>query len=210
LLALNFDPAKVLVLPHGIEVERFERIPDLPQDIDVVFVGHLWALKEVGRLLKAWQLVIRRHPQARLAIVGDGPQRVELETLARELGIWEQVTFTGAADNVPEWLSRAKIFVNLANQEGVPMAMIEAMTAGLVPVVTAVGGVPSVVKHGENGFLIPNPADPAEVAECILRLLTGENLYQSLRQNALKIRRNHSYPAVSEWWQPILETLKRS
>jgi glycosyltransferase involved in cell wall biosynthesis len=210
LLALDFDPSKVFVLPHGIEVERFDRLSGLPQDIDAIFVGYLWALKEVGRLLKAWQLVIRQCPDARLVIVGDGPQREELETLARELGIWEQMTFTGVVDNVPEWLSRAKIFVNLANQEGVPMAMIEAMIAGLVPVVTDVGGVPSVVKHGENGFLIPNPADPALVADHILRLLTDETLYQNLRQNALQIRRNHSYAAVSEWWQPILETLKRS
>jgi glycosyltransferase involved in cell wall biosynthesis len=207
LIALNFDPTKVFVLPHGVEVQRFDRIPNLAQDIDVIFVGYLWALKEVGRLLKAWQYVIQQKPDARLAIVGDGPQREELESLARQLGITDSVTFAGVVDNVPYWISRAKVFVNLANQEGVPMAMIEAMIGGLVPVVTAVGGVPSVVRNGENGFLVDNPADPTLVAERILAVLNDENLYASLQHNALSIRDKHSYTAVSDWWESILKNL---
>ncbi|HLA43256.1 MAG TPA: glycosyltransferase, partial [Aggregatilineales bacterium] len=85
LLHLDFDPAKVFVLPHGIEVERFRRIPDLPQDIDAIFVGYLWALKEVPRLLRAWRIVVNARPEAQLVLVGDGPQRNELESLVQEL-----------------------------------------------------------------------------------------------------------------------------
>lgn len=207
LLALNFDPRRVFVLPHGIETERFRRIEGLPQDIDVIFVGYLWALKEVGRLLKAWRLVVDQRPQARLAIVGDGPERDRLAAQARDLNITASVIFAGVVDNVPEWLSRAKIFANLANQEGVPMAMIEAMIAGVVPVVTDVGGVPSVVKDGENGFLVANPADPARVAERILRLLDDPALYTKLQAQALAIREHHTYAAVTAAWTPIFAAL---
>jgi len=210
LLALGFDPRRVFVLPHGVEVGRFVRLPDLPQDIDAVFVGYLWALKEVGRLLQAWQLVLQKKPAARLVILGDGPQRALLESQARALGITAQVTFAGVVDDVPAWLSRARVFVNLANQEGVPMAMIEAMLCGLVPVVTDVGGVGSVVRDGENGFLLANPADPALVAERILSLLDDPALCAQLRQEALKIRDNHRYETVSKWWYPIFEGLKHT
>ena len=209
LLAHGFDPARVFALPHGVESERFVRQTDAPQDIDAIFVGYLWPLKEVGRLLHAWKIVLASRPDARLTLLGDGPQRAELEAQARSLGITSAVDFVGVVDDVPAWLSRAKIFVNLANQEGVPMAMIEAILCGLVPVVTAVGGVPSVVRDDENGYLIDNPADPAIVAERILRLLDDPSHFARLQEGALSVRADHSYEAVTEAWTPILTALEK-
>jgi glycosyltransferase involved in cell wall biosynthesis len=209
LLAHGFKSERVFALPHGVDVTRFIRQPDARQDIDAIFVGYLWPLKEVGRLLQAWQIVLKNRPSAKLVLLGDGPQRAELEAQAASLGIAENITFTGVVDNVQEWLSRAKIFVNLSNQEGVPMAMIEAMLCGLVPVVTSVGGVPSVVRDGENGFLVDSPADPATVASHIKSLLNDPALIARLHDEARAVRDDHSYEAVTTAWTPILHQLEK-
>jgi glycosyltransferase involved in cell wall biosynthesis len=209
LLAHGFKSERVFALPHGVDVTRFIRQPDARQDIDAIFVGYLWPLKEVGRLLQAWQIVLKNRPSAKLVLLGDGPQRAELEAQATSLGIAENITFTGVVDNVQEWLSRAKIFVNLSNQEGVPMAMIEAMLCGLVPVVTSVGGVPSVVRDGENGFLVDSPADPATVASHIKSLLNDPALIARLHDEARAVRDDHSYEAVTTAWTPILHQLEK-
>ncbi|MBZ0307773.1 MAG: glycosyltransferase, partial [Anaerolineae bacterium] len=143
---MGFTPEKIFVVPHAIEMTRFTRREDQPQDVDVIYTGHLWPLKEIWRTLTAWKIVLQHKPKARLVLVGEGSARPHLEKLADELGITAQVTFAGWSDDPVSWLSRAKIYVNVSGQEGVPLAMLEAMACGVVPVVTAVGGVPSVIQ----------------------------------------------------------------
>jgi glycosyltransferase involved in cell wall biosynthesis len=199
---------RIFVMPHAVEMSRFVRRTDAPQDIDVIFTGLLIELKEVARLLDAWAKVVKKRPEARLALVGDGPLRPELEAQAARLGISENVIFTGWVDNVADYLSRAKIFVNLANQEGVPHSMIEAMACGLVPVVTDVGGVPSVIAEGANGLLLPNYPDPELVAERILSLLENPAQREAMAKAAQTVRDQHTYEAVCAAWTPVLDYLR--
>ncbi|MBZ0307774.1 MAG: glycosyltransferase, partial [Anaerolineae bacterium] len=77
----------------------------------------------------------------------------------------------------------------------------------LVPIVTDVGGVASVVRDGENGYLIPHPAAPHLVAERVLHLLNNENRYHQMRQKVYQVRQLYSYEAVARWWMPIFEQL---
>lgn len=209
LIALGFDPNRVLVVPHAIDMNRYHRREGLPQDIDAIYTGHLWSLKEVWRTVTAWKTVIAHKPNAHLVIVGDGSTRPDLEKLARELGVEKQITFAGWSDDPVGWLSRAKIFVNVSNQEGVPTAMLEAMVCGLVPVVTEVGGVPSVIQDGVNGYLIENPADPEIIAEKILSLLDNPQTYEKMRHEAGKVRELYGYEAVSRAWEAVFKQLKK-
>jgi len=208
LVALNVPAERIFVLSHAIEAERFIRDDHAPQDLDVVFVGSLIPLKEVGLLIAAWQHVVHKLPNARLGIVGDGDLRESLAQQARQLGIFEHVEFIGWVDDVVPHLSRAKVFANLSNQEGVPHAMIESMVCGLVPVVTDVGGVPSVIQDRDNGFLIANPADPKTVAERIITLLTDPEKYHMMQKAAMSIREQHTYEVVRDEWTPILDYLR--
>lgn len=209
LIALGFDPNRVLVVPHAIDMNRYHRREGLPQDIDAIYTGHLWSLKEVWRTVTAWKTVIAHKPNAHLVIVGDGSTRPDLEKLAHELGVEKQITFAGWSDDPVGWLSRAKIFVNVSNQEGVPTAMLEAMVCGLVPVVTEVGGVPSVIQDGVNGYLIENPADPEIIAEKILSLLDNPQTYEKMRHEAGKVRELYGYEAVSRAWEAVFKQLKK-
>lgn len=210
LLKLGFAPERVWVVSHAIEMERYQRQTDAPQDFAAIYTGHLWALKETWRLVEAWKVVIEKHPQARLAIVGDGEMRETLIEQAQQLGLSEHVHFEAWTNDVVGWLSRARIFVNVSNQEGVPMAMLEAMACGLVPVVTAVGGVPDVIQDGVNGFLIEEPAQPSQIADRIITLLEDESCYKAMQQRALSIRERYGYSAVIAEWEPVLAHLRRA
>jgi glycosyltransferase involved in cell wall biosynthesis len=142
-------------------------------------------------------------------LVGEGSARPHLEKLADELGITAQVTFAGWSDDPVSWLSRAKIYVNVSGQEGVPLAMLEAMACGVVPVVTAVGGVPSVIQDGINGCLLESPADPSLIAKQILHLLHTPEILEKMRGEALKVRDLYGYEAVSGAWQAVFQKLQK-
>lgn len=210
LLAIGFSKNQVFTVPHAINMDRYKRQDGAPQDIDVVFVGGFWALKEVGLLIDAWSEVVKARPDAKLALIGDGTLRHDLEAQAKALGLEENIIFTGWRDDIPAWLSRAKIFSNLSNQEGVPTAMLEGMSCGLVPVVTQVGGVPSVIQHNVNGYMVENPADPSIVAEHFLYLLDDANRadYERLRDEAIKVRNQYGYDEVSTYWPPVWARLR--
>jgi glycosyltransferase involved in cell wall biosynthesis len=93
-------------------------------------------------------------PQARLLIVGDGSLRGALEKEAENLGIMPYTIFAGARRDIPELLASMDVFALSSDNEGMPVAILEAMAAGLPIVATAVGGISDAIKHEETGFLV--------------------------------------------------------
>jgi glycosyltransferase involved in cell wall biosynthesis len=134
-------------------------------------------------LLKAAARVVRRVPDVRFQIVGDGPRRDELEQQAAALRISAQVSFLGHRDDVPAVLERSDIFAFPSFMEASPNAVIEAMAAGLPVVATRVGGIPEVVEHERNGLLVA-PGDDRALASGILRLIERPELAAQVAQAA--------------------------
>jgi glycosyltransferase involved in cell wall biosynthesis len=153
------------VVPNGI------RIPDLPtseercavrrelglaaDDVVAIIVARLTTVKGQDRLVRALARLAPARPRLKVVIVGEGPQREPLETLAAELGVSDKVVFTGLRRDVPRLLAAADLGVLPSLHEGVPMSVIEQMAAGLPVLASAVGGLPDVVGDGEEGFLVP-------------------------------------------------------
>ena len=98
---------------------------------------------------------------AHLVVLGEGPERLELERLARQLGV--PVYLPGRVPDVAAWLRRAALLVHPARWEGFGLALLEAMLAGLPVVATRVSSIPEIVADGETGLLVP-PDDPAALA----------------------------------------------
>ncbi len=122
-----------------------------------------WVLGSVARLsaVKNHALLLRAAAQAlpedgRLLLVGDGPERARLVALARELGLSDRALFVGGRHGVPQILAALDAFALCSIAEGLPLAVLEAMAAGLPVVATAVGGVPTALTHGYTGFLVPS------------------------------------------------------
>jgi glycosyltransferase involved in cell wall biosynthesis len=160
----------------------------------LVYVGRLSGEKGVDVLLHALAIVARRGEAFVLTIVGDGPESERLKALTCMLGLQDYVTFTGYVSDPDQLRSlylAAGIAVVPSLTEGIPVAMLEAMALGRVVIASAVGGIPSVVKHEQNGLLIP-PNSPVALAEAILRLWHEPTLGFHLAVSALAIRSSHT------------------
>jgi len=144
-------------------------------------VARLDPVKNHSALLRAMRSVLEHVPDARLFVIGDGPQRGALESLAIELAIAPTVVFLGARDDVPDLLAALDLFVLPSLTEGLSLTLIECCAAGKPIVATDVGGNPEVIRDGENGLLIP-PDDDRALATAIMRLLTDPDLAASIGQ----------------------------
>jgi glycosyltransferase involved in cell wall biosynthesis len=152
----------------------------------LISVGRLAAEKNWETLLQAFAKVYPEHPDVRLVLIGDGPARESLQTLAAELGIAERVTFTGSLpfEQVPAYLKAADVFSFASVTETQGLVTIEAMAAGL-PVVSVDGsGTRDIVEHGKQGFLVENDGDA--LANGLNQLLSDPSQMKRFRHNALK------------------------
>jgi len=123
-------------------------------DVCVGFVGRLSAQKSVHRLIRSFAMALHDGVNLRLVIVGDGPDRSELEELARTLGIGPRVAFAGSRNGAAV-MAAFDIFALPSRYEAFPYVLLEAAARGLPIVMTETGGAKSVVRHEENGFIVP-------------------------------------------------------
>jgi len=153
-------------------------------------VGRLdhWA-KGHKELLEAMAGLKERYPVQAL-IVGGGRREDEIKVLAAGLGLAAQAHFLGQRQDVPDLLQAMDIFVLPSYSEGVSLALLEAMAAGLPVIATAVGGTPEVVTDGVTGLLIP-PRDAAALAGALERLLGDPAGARQLGENARRHVREH-------------------
>jgi glycosyltransferase involved in cell wall biosynthesis len=142
--------------------------------IVVGFVGRMFDQKAPQVLIRAFAKCINRHPQVILAMVGDGPLRKQLEELAAELGVSEQIHWLGAR-NGQQAMPAFDLFVLSSHYEGMPYVILEAAHAGLPIVATRVSGVSSVVCDLENGLTV-EPGDVDGMARAIDTLLSDAEL----------------------------------
>jgi len=139
--------------------------------------GRLTAQKALGDTLEA----LARVPEVALLVLGDGPERATLERRAAELGIADRTRFLGAGtrDDVVALFRAVDVALVTSAWENLPHTLLEALAAGTPVIATAVGGIPEVVRDGENGLLVP-PRDVAEIASAIERLARDDELRASL------------------------------
>lgn len=174
--------ANVVVIPNSVPLPPAADGAETPGRI--LFLGEIGPRKGIYELLSALALLAPQHPDAHLAIGGQGEVE-QVRQRAAELGIAERVQFLGwvGAERKREELARAAIFCLPSHAEGLPMAMLEAMAAARAVVVTGVGGIPDAVRDGDNGLLVP-PGDAGRLAQALGALLGDDALRQRLGQRA--------------------------
>lgn len=186
-------PAQLAVIHNGVDPALWVERPAVgtspghsSPSCTVVMVGRLQDPKDPATLVRAWKRISGAH---RLILVGDGPIRPELEAIITGDRLSDRVILLGAREDVPALLRDADIFVLSSRWEGLPLAVIEAMMAGLPVVATAVGGVSEVVADGQTGILVP-PGQPEALAGALNRLLKDTGLRTQMgatgRQRALE------------------------
>jgi glycosyltransferase involved in cell wall biosynthesis len=167
LVALGVAPrGKFAVVRLGIELDRrvgggadgradMRELLGIPADgFTVGWIGRMTGVKRTEDVLLAVRRLRERGVDARLCMVGDGPDRDDVEERAHELGIARNCLFLGYQDDVAPFYAAFDALVLASGNEGTPVSAIEALASGRPVVATRVGGVPDVVRDGENGFLV--------------------------------------------------------
>jgi len=147
-------PEQYRVIPNGVRLERFV-LPREPVRGRILMVGRLAPPKRPDLALRGLASVRKAIPEAELHLVGDGPLRRRAEALTAELGLNGAVRFLGDRDDVPELLARAECALLASDYEGCPLAVVEAMAAGVPVVATDSGGTGELVEAGRTGELGP-------------------------------------------------------
>jgi glycosyltransferase involved in cell wall biosynthesis len=163
----------------------------------------------VSDTLRAFALIERRVPDARLIVAGDGGERARLQAMAAKLGI-KRVEFVGAAppDRMPEIYDRADIFVNSSLVDNMPLSLIEAFACGLAVVSSNAGGIPHLVTEGETGLLSPC-GDYEALAANVIRLLEDQRLAAELISRARAACRQYTWTATRGSWLKIYTDMAR-
>jgi glycosyltransferase involved in cell wall biosynthesis len=210
-LAEGFSPAQLVYIPNGVDTACFKPGPDIgKQGNTITFIGRLDYLKGVDILLQAFSRLINAGIPARLDILGDGPERNNLEMMSQQLGINDAVAFHGAVHGVAPYLQQAAMLVLPSLSEGMPNVVLEAMACGLPVVATRVGGIVDIIADGENGLLV-DAQRPDQLYEAMKRLFTDRQLADRLGRQALKtIEQQFSLAAIVNRYTALYQALMKS
>jgi glycosyltransferase involved in cell wall biosynthesis len=172
------------LLPNLADTELFSFV-ERDQFSPRLFVSrNLEPMYDVESVLRAFQIVQSRIPEAVLGIAGDGSEASRLRVLASELNL-EGVTFYGAVphDELPSFYRQYDIYVNASRVDNFPGALVEAACSGLPIVTTCAGGIPDMVRHGENGMLC-EVGDVESLASNVLKIIQRPETGRYLAHNA--------------------------
>jgi len=157
LMCWGIPSERVHTIPNGVEIPDDEEQRSRNGVVHFVSMGRLEVEKAVDQTIRAFA-GLPADARAHLTILGDGPCRPALEALSRRLKQEGRIAFTGAVGDVAPYLKEADVYVSTSVSEGMSNALLEAMSSGLMPVVSRVSGADDLVEEGVSGLLFP-PGD---------------------------------------------------
>ncbi|MGB8658695.1 MAG: glycosyltransferase [Candidatus Zixiibacteriota bacterium] len=191
----QFPPRKLTTIYNGVHWERFDRPIDAvskriklgigPEDKVIGIVANLKATKGYQYFIRAAAIISKNITKVKFLIIGEEEERLKA-TIVEEIkaiGLEDRVVFLGFREDVPELLRILDVFVLSSISEGMSIATVEAMGAGVPVVVTKSGGPQELVEDGKTGFLVP-PKDENSLAEKVLLLLKDKELATSMGKEA--------------------------
>ena len=188
---VNKDHFKKAIAPNG------ERI--------IVHVSNLRKVKHVDDVLRIFQKVYARIP-SKLMLIGDGPERHNLEDLCRKMGLCHETRFLGKQDAVEELLAIADLFIMPSGSESFGLAALEAMACEVPVISSNVGGLPEVNIHGKTGFL-SDVGNVDEMAGYAIQILENDNMLKKFRANALEQARRFDIDNILPEYEAYYEEI---
>lgn len=219
-------PEKIESIPNGVDTNRFSPV-SLEQKINLrrklflpiegvlfIFTGRLAVSKGLPLLVHAWKGLSEKYRDAHLLLVGSGQASYdscedELKEYIKLNDLKKRVSFTGAVDNVYEYLQASDVFVFPSEYEGVSLTLIEALACALPSVATKVGAATEFIRHQENGTLI-NPRNQKELESAIEWLLDHKELWPRIGEEARKsVVEKYSIDAVTNRYLEMFLNTRR-
>ena len=196
------------VVPNVVDLARFR--PRCRSERGggprLLIARHLELIYDVETGLRAFQLLRQRYPTAVLDVAGAGPDRGRLERLSGELGLECSVRFLGQVENetMPSLYQSADIALNPSLVDNMPISILEALASGVPVVSTSSGGIPAMVKAGEEAVLV-SPRDPEAMAKAVAALWAAPERRAALREAGLRKASAFGWSSVREEWRRVYE-----
>ncbi len=209
LTGAGFDPSKIHALPNGVPIPEppWNRRADWRARPRATFVGRLAPEKGLELLIDAWPDVQRAFPNARLSLIGEGPERPALEARIATLGLTEAIEMPGASDDPTHLLRGSDLFVLPSREEGMSIALLEAMALGVPLVATAIPGNRRLVQNFKHGRLVP-PENAAALAAAIIDQWSSfDRAFQMSREARKRAQAEFSIQAVARRHMELFQRL---
>jgi glycosyltransferase involved in cell wall biosynthesis len=201
---LNLTKKEVYIINPGINPEQLSP-GEKSTNPTILSVGRLKAYKSINVLIKAFKIVSERVPEAELIIAGDGDCKKELESLAKELNLENNVRFLGKISEAEKvsLLQKAWVFVNPSMMEGWGITSIEANACGTPIVASNVQGLKDSVKDNFTGFLVEY-GNVNEFGEKILSIIQNDDLRKEMEVNSIEWSKGFGWDKLSEDFKNII------
>ncbi|RDI58233.1 glycosyltransferase [Flavobacterium glaciei] len=196
MMEAKVDMNKVLILPKGIDLEKFSNQNSAnPEKICAIVTRSLLPEYRHDIILKAFAILNQKGTDFVLTIIGDGAQLETLKNLAKNLGIENKVKFTGRIPNteLPKLLQESNIYISMPITEGVSASLFEAMATNCYPIVSDIAGNQSWIKHKENGQLVPVDDYKVLAEELIWAFENNKQRNEAVLKNRIFIKKNADY-----------------
>ena len=212
---LNVPFEKVKLIPNSVDLEeivikaktRDERIPPKKKRFRILAVGRFHIAKGMDIFLRSISLLPPDlKEQIEVYIIGDGPERLNLERLRAGVGLTETVNFLGFRDNPYVWMASADIFVSPSRWETFGIVIVEAMALGLPVIATATDGAKDLIIPNQTGLLVP-VNDERGLAEAMEYLLTNKELRHYFTQFAKKRAKDFAIQRILKKYEKVLEKI---
>lgn len=181
------------------------------RDNRIVTVGRLsLTQKRQDVLLDAFQILLKTHPELKLVIYGDGQDKDKIQALINQKGLADSVVLAGRTDNVEQEIFYARAFVLTSDFEGIPNALIEAMSVGVPSVSTdcSPGGAALLIDNAANGYLVPR-GDAGEIAKHLKILVKDKNISEKFSKNSPQIIETYSENDIADSWEEYFKSFMR-
>lgn len=177
--------SKIKVFHNAIEDPKSYILFEGKPYVDLVCAGQLIFRKGQDTLIKAMQIIVQTYPQTKLALLGDGPQKLALCEMIGKSSLTKNISLLGIVPwiEVFQWMEKANIVIVPSRAEAFGYVVVEAFSVGTPVIASAVGGIPEIIRDGVDGFLVP-PDDPKALAEKIMTILRNQNLQNQMGANA--------------------------
>ncbi len=190
----TFDFDEIEVIPNFICACHYKKLPESPLRDELapngekllVHVSNFRAVKRPVDCVEILAKVKKKGGQARLVMVGDGPEQTACRYRAEQLGVYDDIIFVGKQANIADYLGVADIFLLPSELESFGLAALEAEACEVPVVATRIGGIPEVVSDGETGFL-SDIGDTEKMSDDIMKLLNDEEMRRTFGEKAREL-----------------------
>ncbi len=210
LILEGLPPKKIVVLPNAVDPEIFaigarRTRTSRSGKIRVGMIARMSPPKDYPLLLTAAAQLCKANREIEFLFAGDGPDRLQLQSMAKQLGLTNHIRFLGQCSDVASLLSMLDICVLVSNSESAPNSVTESMAAGVPVIATRVGGIPEIISDGETGLLV-DPGDATQLADAIDFLADNPEARARLGQNSFVYAVEHFSTAhMRELYEQLYE-----